>query len=225
MCLHSLEDRQCCYAERLGSEDLTMGQVSRRFRGLVMGAIALAVSVLLAQGLHLGGGSGLLGVVAQTQGNAPPPVLAPALPMVGGSFEDSQGRFQIGILEGFTVSSANGSPLFQAVDGRLAYTVAVAPLPKADSPDAALVRAAQRTFGQGEGFVTGDVRSIPGGGVRFNWTGRLSQGAAAPQPITGKIFARQRDSEVFLLLVAATEAGEAQVSDAILALGSTLIVP
>jgi hypothetical protein len=30
---------------------------------------------------------------------------------------------------------------------------------------------------------------------------------------------------VFLLLVAATEAGEAQVSDAILALGSTLIVP
>ena len=57
MCLHSLEDRQCCYAERLGSEDLTMGQVSRRFRGLVMGAIALAVSVLLAQGLHLGGGS------------------------------------------------------------------------------------------------------------------------------------------------------------------------
>jgi hypothetical protein len=58
MCLPSLEDRQCCYAERLRSEDLTMGQVVRRFRGLVMGAIALAVSVLLAQGLHPGGGGG-----------------------------------------------------------------------------------------------------------------------------------------------------------------------
>jgi hypothetical protein len=146
--------------------------------------------------------------------------------MVNGSFEDPQKRFQIGILDGFKVSSAGGSPLFQAADGSLAYTVAVAPLLPAESPEAALVAAAQRTFGNGEGFIAGDdVQPLPGGGLRINWRGRLSQGATPPEPITGKIFARQRGEDAFLLLVAATSAGEPQLSDAIIALGSTLIVP
>jgi hypothetical protein len=146
--------------------------------------------------------------------------------MVSGSFADPQGRFQIGILDGYSVSSAGGSPLFQAADGSLAYTVAVAPLPTAPTPDAALIAAAESTFGAGEGFVAGDdVQPIPGGGIRINWSGRLSQGAAPPQPITGKIFARQRREEVFLLLVAATSVAEPQLSDAINALGGTLTVP
>ncbi|HSM83546.1 MAG TPA: hypothetical protein VLS96_17805 [Nodosilinea sp.] len=194
-----------------------MGQRMRRWRGLGLGAIALAVSVLLGLGLHLGR--------VQAQGNAPPPALAPALPMVSGSFSDPQGRFQIGIFEGYSVSSAGGNPLFQAADGSLAYTVAVAPLPVAATPEAALVAAAESTFGAGEGYVAGDVQPIPGGGVRINWAGQLSQGAAPPQPITGKIFASQRNAQAFLLLVAATETGEPQLSDAINALGSTLTVP
>ncbi|HZG37354.1 MAG TPA: hypothetical protein VEZ50_01620 [Nodosilinea sp.] len=200
-----------------------MGQLGRRFRVLLVGAIALVISLWLAQGMPLGSGGGQGSAIAQ--GNALPPALAPALPMVSGSFEDPQGRFQIGILDGYSISSVGGSPLFQAADGSLAYTVAVASLPTASSPNAAMVAAAQSTFGRGEGFVAGDVQPISGGGVRINWAGRLSQGAAPPQPITGKIFARQREAQVFLLLVAATSAGEAQVSDAINALGSTLIVP
>lgn len=209
-----------------------MKQLVRRFRGLIVGAIALVVSIVLTQGMHLGGGGNTLDALRAAipegiaQGNSPPPALAPALPMVSGSFADPQGRFQIGILDGYSVSSAGGSPLFQAADGSLAYTVAVAPLPTAPTPDAALIAAAESTFGAGEGFVAGDdVQPIPGGGIRINWSGRLSQGAAPPQPITGKIFARQRREEVFLLLVAATSVAEPQLSDAINALGGTLTVP
>ncbi|WP_052050831.1 hypothetical protein [Leptolyngbya sp. KIOST-1] len=199
-----------------------MGQGGRWVRVLLLGAIALVTSLLLTQAIQWTSGSGPQAVA---QGNAPPPTLAPALPMVSGSFEDPQGRFQIGILEGYSVSTVGGNPLFQAADGSLAYTVAVAPVAGAPSPEAAVVAAAQSTFGNGEGFVAGDVQPIAGGGVRINWTGRLSQGAAPPQPISGKIFARQREAQVFLLLVAATSQAEAQVSDAINALGSTLIVP
>jgi hypothetical protein len=198
-----------------------MGQAMRRFRVLLMGMMAVALALGLARGLPPMQGS----PAAIAQGNPPPPALAPALPMVSGRFEDPQGRFQIGILDGFTVSTAGGSPLFQATDGSLAYTVAVAPLTFAETPEAALVAAAQSTFGNGEGFVAGNVQPIPGGGVRINWSGRLSQGTTPPQPITGKIFARQRENNVFLLLVAATPVAEAQLSDAIIALGSTLIVP
>jgi hypothetical protein len=43
--------------------------------------------------------------------------------------------------------------------------------------------------------------------------------------MAGQIFAKQRDTEVFLLMVAATEAGAEQVGDAIATLGSTLKVP
>lgn len=196
-----------------------MGRLTRRVGLLFLAILAIVISFGLSQA------GSTVENHALAQGNAPPPVLAPALPMVSGSFEDPQGRFQIGILEGYSVSSVGSTPLFQAADGSLAYTVAVAPLLAASSPEAAMVAAAESTFGAGEGFVVSDIQPIAGGGVRLNWAGRLSQGAAPPQPITGKIFARQRDAQVFLLMVAATSAGEAQVSDAINALGSTLIVP
>ncbi|MBE9138788.1 hypothetical protein IQ254_16570 [Nodosilinea sp. LEGE 07088] len=198
-----------------------MGPLVRRFRVLMMGAIALGISLMLAQGMSLDRPHS----AAVAQGNPSPPLLAASLPMVTGNFEDPQGRFQIGIFDGYSVSSAGGSPVFQAADGSLAYTVAVTPAPPAESPEAALVVAAEDTFGAGEGYVASDVQPIPGGGVRINWSGRLSQGAAPPQAISGKIFARQRDAEVFLLLVAATDSAEAQLSDAIIALGGTLIVP
>lgn len=200
-----------------------MGQLIRRFRVLAVGMLALAISVLVAQAIDLGSGMNASDALAQT--NPPPQTLAPSLPMVSGSFEDPQGQFKIGILDGYSVSTAAGSPLFQATDGSLAYTVVVVPLPPADDPSTAMVQAAEATFGDGEGFVRGDVQPIPVGGLRINWTGQLSQGTAPPQPITGKIFARQRGDNVFLLMVAATDAAESQLSDAIIALGSTLTVP
>lgn len=186
------------------------------------------IVMLLSLGLCLGLGWHWRGIPsAAVAQNAPPPTLAPALPMMSGNFEDAQGRFQIGIFEGYQVSRAGSAPLLQAPDGSLAYTVAIAPLPSgaAMATEADLVQVSQETFGQGEGFTTGDVQAIPGGGLRINWTGRLSQGAAPPQPMVGKIFARQRGSEAFLLMVAATADREAQVSDAIVTLGGTLNVP
>ncbi|MFH7245215.1 MAG: hypothetical protein ACHWZW_20450 [Spirulina sp.] len=186
------------------------------------------IVALLSLGLCLGLGWRWSGTnSAAVAQNAPPPSLAPALPMISGNFEDPQERFQIGIFEGYQVNRAGSAPVIQAPDGSLAYTVAITPLPAGSAPatEADLVQVTQQTFGQGEGFTTGDVQAIPGGGVRINWTGLLSQGAAPPQPIAGKIFARQRDSEAFLLMVAATAAAEAQVSDAIVTLGSTLTVP
>lgn len=192
-----------------------------RYRWLMVAVISL--SLCLGLGWH--GGGEPSAAVAQ---NAPPPALAPALPMIAGNFDDPQGRFQIGIFEGYQVSRAGNAPLIQDPDGSLAYTVAIAPLPSgaAMATEADLVQVTQQTFGQGEGFTTGDVQAIPGGGIRINWTGRLSQGAAPPQPIAGKVFARQRDGSAFLLMVAATAAREeAQVSDAIVTLGSTLTVP
>jgi hypothetical protein len=155
--------------------------------------------------------------------------------LLSGNISVSAG-FQIGkigalrlfsFLHGLLFRNGN-APLIQDPDGSLAYTVAIAPLPSgaAMATEADLVQVTQQTFGQGEGFTTGDVQAIPGGGIRINWTGRLSQGAAPPQPIAGKVFARQRDGSAFLLMVAATAAREeAQVSDAIVSLGSTLTVP
>lgn len=182
----------------------------------------LSLGLCLGLSWHFGGQP--RAAVAQT---TPPPTLAPALPMIAGNFDDPQGRFQMGIFEGYQVSRAGGAPLIQAPDGSLAYTVVVAPLPRgADmATEADLVQVTQQAFGQGEGFAAGDVQAIPGGGIRINWTGQLSQGAAPPQPITGKIFARQRGSDAFLLMVAATADREAQVSDAIVTLGGTLTVP
>jgi hypothetical protein len=146
--------------------------------------------------------------------------------MISGNFQDPQGRFQIGIFDDYKVSRAGSAPLIQNPDGSLAYTIAIAPLPMgtAVASEADLVATAQRTFGQGEGFTVGDVQAIPGG-IRINWTGQLSQGAAPPQPITGKMFARQQGGNAFLLMVAATADREAQLTDAIVTLGSTLLVP
>ncbi|HIK45985.1 MAG TPA: hypothetical protein IGR64_14050 [Leptolyngbyaceae cyanobacterium M65_K2018_010] len=202
-----------------------MAELKRRYRGLALAATAGVLCLVLGLGVNrVSPGSG---TTAMAQTNSPIPTLAPALPMLSGNFEDPQERFQIGIFEGYQVSTAAGRPVFQAPDGRLAYTVAIAPLPAgvALASEADLLNAAQQTFGRGEGFIPGDTQPLPGSGLRMNWTGRLSQGAGPPQPISGKIFARQRDRSVFLLLVAATPAGEAQLADAILTLGSTLKVP
>ncbi|NJL44658.1 MAG: hypothetical protein HC922_00710 [Leptolyngbyaceae cyanobacterium SM2_3_12] len=223
--------RRRCYASGdIGGR--RMGRLSWRSGLLTLAVLALVISFALGQGLgpvQPGPGRAALG-----QTNAPPQALAPALPMVSGSFADPQGRFQIGILDGYKVSQAGAAPLFQAPDGGLAYTVVIAPLsPEPPGTEIGaepvtentLVAVAQKAFGQGEGFLTSGLQPIPGGGIQIDWTGRLTQGATPAQPITGKIFARQRGREVFLLLVAATDAGATQLADAITTLGSTLTVP
>jgi hypothetical protein len=182
--------------------------------------------VLLALGVALGWGWGSVWQMAplQAQTNAPPVELAPALPMVSGTFQDGGDRFEIGILDGFEVSSVGSAPLFQAPDGSLAYTVVVAPA-EPEASDATLLRLANEAFGQGEGFTPAGQQALPGGGLQILWTGQLTQGNGPPQPISGQIFAKQRDTDVFLLMVAATAGQADQVGDAIATLGSTLTVP
>lgn len=205
-----------------------MERLLRRSRLLLL--VGLAVVISLAMGplvLSSNWASARDTGSMVAQGNPTPQSLAPALPMVSGRFEDPQGRFQIGILEGYQVSTVAGAPLLQAPDGHLAYTVAVSPLPpgKTSLAEAELVTLAETTFSQGEGFLAGNPQPLVGNGVQLSWTGRLTQGASPPQSISGQIYARQRGDSVYLLLVAATEAGAAQVSDAIAALGSSLTVP
>jgi hypothetical protein len=205
-----------------------MERLLRRSRLLIL--VGLTVVITLAMGpwllsSHWAAARSPGSVMAQ--GNPTPQSLAPALPMVSGRFEDPQGRFQIGILDGYQVSTVGGAPLLQAPDGRLAYTVAVSPLPPGETSlsEAELVTLAETTFSQGEGFLAGNPQPLVGNGVRLSWTGRMTQGSSPPQPISGQIYARQRGDSVYVLLVAATEAGAAQVSDAIAALGSSLTVP
>ena len=205
-----------------------MERLIRRSRLLVL--VGLAVVMTLAMGPWVSSSGWATAksdgsVVAQ--GNPPPPTLAPALPMVSGQYQDPQGRFQVGIFDGYQVSTVADAPLLQAPDGSLAYTVAVSPLPpdRAALSEAELVAIAEQTFRHGEGFLLGPPQPIAGNGVQISWTGRLTQGNAPPQPIAGQIYARQRGESIFLLLVAATDAAQAQVSDAIAALGSTLTVP
>jgi hypothetical protein len=198
----------------------------RRFRLVAIAILALLAIVLVGQGATVVPWSTASQVLAQN--NPPPEALAPALPMVGGQFEDPQSRFQVGILDGYQVSTVSGSPMFQAADGSLAYTVVVVPQPAGTPdplPDRHLALIANETFGDGEGFMASNLQSIPGGGIQLDWTGRLSQGNAPPQPVAGKVFVNQRGSNVYLLLVAATEAGMPQVNDAITTLGGTLRVP
>lgn len=184
--------------------------------------LLVVVGLGIALGLNRGDIALLQPLHAQT--NAPPPELAPTLPMVSGAYRDADGQFEIGILSGYEVSTAGSAPLFQAPDGSLAYTVVVSPAEPGAS-NVALEEVAERVFGQGEGFTTSGLQSLPGGGLQIDWRGQLSQGNAPPQPISGKIFAKQRGSDVFLLMVAATGAGAPQVGDAIATLGSTLKVP
>ncbi|NMF82840.1 hypothetical protein [Nodosilinea sp. P-1105] len=205
-----------------------MKRLLRRSRLLILVGLAVVISLtmgplMLSSNQTAARGSG--SVVAQ--GNPPPPTLAPTLPMVSGQYEDPQGRFQVGILDGYQVSTVANAPLLQAPDGSLAYTVAVSPLPpdRAALSEAELVAMAEQTFRHGEGFLLGPPQPIAGNGVQISWTGRLTQGNAPPQPIAGQIYARQRGDSIFLLLVAATDAAQAQVNDAIAALGSTLTVP
>uniref|UniRef100_A0ACD5GUL3 Uncharacterized protein n=1 Tax=Desertifilum tharense IPPAS B-1220 TaxID=1781255 RepID=A0ACD5GUL3_9CYAN len=141
---------------------------------------------------------------------------------LGGNFEDSRGRFQVGILSGYKVGSAGRNPLFEAPDGNLAYTVVVR-LRATEQPltPNGLAQIAIETFQQGEGFQPGEISSAASGETIIPWTGQLTFGAQA-QPMSGAIVASQPQRDVLLLLIATTEAGAEQLPSAIAALAPTL---
>ena len=156
---------------------------------------------------------------------APIPSLpaAPTAPTlsVSGDYRDPNNHFIVAILKDYKVSPLAGTVLIEAPDGNLAYSVLAQPqaqLGVASSviPNEALVTAAQNAFRQGEGFQTGEVRSIPGG-VQIDWTGNLTI-AGQTQPVGGVILARQAKDSVLLALIAATTVG----GDRVLGAASTL---
>ena len=153
----------------------------------------------------------------------PAPTASP-LP-VNGTYKDPNGRFQVGILQDFRVSPLAGSVLIESRNGNLAYTILALPQSQLGVSGGAisnddLVKVAQNTFRQGEGFETGEVRSIPGG-LQIDWVGNLTI-ANRTQNVGGVILARPLKDNVILMLVAATEAGGDQVLGAASALGASL---
>jgi hypothetical protein len=153
----------------------------------------------------------------------PAPVASP-LPVTG-TYKDPNGRFQVGILRNFSVSPLAGSVLIEARDGNLAYTVLTLPQSQLGVSGGvidndALVKVAQMAFKQGEGFETGEARTIPGG-LQIDWVGNLTI-AGNTQNVGGVILARPLKDNVALVLIAATEAGGDQVLGAASALGNSL---
>lgn len=142
---------------------------------------------------------------------------------ISGTYEEPQGRFQVGIIDGYSVSSAGGSPLFQQGDGGLAYSVVRVPL-SSETPlsDVGLAEITEQTLGQGEGFQAQTFDNVPGGGLQIAWTGRLSQGAAPPQPVGGLVLAKQEGSAAYLLVIAALEDAAGQVPSVAASLAATL---
>ncbi len=168
---------------------------------------------------------------AQAQSPSPSPSPAPEatsgtffpLPLEGQSYQDPAARFQVGIIEGYTVSVLDrGSPLIESPQGDLAYTV-VTRSRSTDRPlsNGSLAQIAIETFERGEGFQAGEFREAPSGGALIRWTGNLTTGGQA-QPLSGAIIARQQGRDVVMLLIAATESATTPVDDAISVLGQSL---
>ncbi|MBW4538379.1 MAG: hypothetical protein KME43_04445 [Myxacorys chilensis ATA2-1-KO14] len=155
--------------------------------------------------------------------STPLPAAPTATPLpLGGEYQDPSGQFKVGILKDFKVSPLAGSVLIESPDGNLAYTVQMQPQAQLGVaggllPNDALVRVVQNAFKQGEGFATGEVRSIAGG-LQLDWTGNLTI-AGQTQPVGGVILSRQVRDGVLLLLIAATESG----GDRVLGAASALV--
>jgi hypothetical protein len=144
-----------------------------------------------------------------------------AVPVLTGTYEDPQGNFQIGLLEGVATTMAGGSPLFTLPDGSLSYSVVPLPLEsETPLPEVTLVALANQALNNGEGFQTQTFTAVPQG-LQIEWTGRLSQ-RGAPQPVSGSILASQQGATVYLLVVAALEDAAAQVPQTLVTLADSL---
>jgi hypothetical protein len=93
-----------------------------------------------------------------------------------------------------------------------------------DTPltDIGLAEVAQRTLGRGEGFQTQTFNPLPGGGLQISWTGRFTQGAAPPQPVSGTVMVKQQGAQAYVLVVSALETAVPQVPQVVSVLLDTL---
>jgi hypothetical protein len=161
-----------------------------------------------------------------------PPVLpastAPPTPLQG-NYRDPAGRFQVGVLKGYTVSPLAGSVLVEAADGNLAYAVVVQSQPTgapvglspAGLENEMLLKIATTVFQRGEGFQPGEMRLETGRGVVINWTGNLTI-AGKTQPVGGVILVRPSRRTILLLIITATQSGAKRLPGAISALANSL---
>lgn len=200
------------------------GMKRQTFWWIGLAAMALVVSLLISGVMPSVGAmaSATSFLVAQNESEEVPVLSEPA-PTVVAPYEDPQGKFQVGILDGYVATAAAGSPVFYADDGSIAYSVVRVPL-ESESPlsDLGLVEIAQRTLGKGEGFQTQTFNPTADGGLEIAWTGRFSQGAGAPQLVSGSIVVRQQGADAYVLAVAALPDAVNQVPSVLNVLAGTL---
>ncbi|WP_413163370.1 hypothetical protein ACL6C3_28745 [Capilliphycus salinus ALCB114379] len=152
----------------------------------------------------------------------PPTPQVEPLPLSNNNYKDPQGRFQVGILDGYNVGFVGNFPLIESPEGNLAYTVVVKPRESSRQiPNASLAQIAIETFERGEGFTPGSYQELGTASVRVPWTGTVRIGSKV-QPIQGSILARQINNNIFLLLVSATEEKTSEIDAAIAALSDNL---
>ncbi len=220
-----------------------------RFRWIAFAAITAVILILIGQPLTtVKSPSSVLKIGLPTQAQpasptpqpspspAPPPTPQPSpppeptptlpdvepLPLSESNYKDPQGRFQIGILEGYNVGFVGNFPLIESPAGNLAYTVVVR-IRESNRliPNVNLAQIAIETFERGEGFQPGSYQDLGTGSVLLPWTGTLKIGANN-QPMQGSVLVRQSSNNIFLLLVSATEEKASEVDAAIVALSDTL---
>ncbi|MBC6455506.1 MAG: hypothetical protein GDA43_21850 [Hormoscilla sp. SP5CHS1] len=140
---------------------------------------------------------------------------------LGGTYQDPARRFQVGILEGYNISSVGASPLFSSPDGNLAYTVVVRSRSSSRPLTAAtLAQIAIDTFRRGEGFIPDRFRPLVPGRVQVPWTGSLTMGGNT-QPMNGMILVSQPQQDILMLLISATQTGRYRVDTAVATLADT----
>ena len=152
------------------------------------------------------------------------PNTASPLP-IAGKHTDPAKRFEIGLLQGYQVTPLGDSVLIESPDGRLAYTVLSQTAGQLGLVSGSvtldnLAQIARNALQRGEGFQAEAPQSIVNG-IQMNWTGQLTIGGRT-QPVNGIILAKPGNNSVLLLTIAATEAGSADLSGAIAALGDSL---
>jgi len=130
---------------------------------------------------------------------------------IGGVYEDPNGFYQIAIVQDYKVGSTGKSPLFESPDGQVAYTVLRLPrLTRQRLTNGILAQIAVEELQRGEGFVAQGYIPLDEGVVQVPWTATLTQGRNS-QPMSGTLISTQLEQDVFLVLIAATEAGADQV--------------